>query len=959
MKGFLHKVFTGHSRLIFRCVCFVFVMLFPGKKYLQSQNINFGIPEIYGFDRHKYNGGTQTWDIISGKNNRILAANNEGLLQFDGHKWEKYYLPDKTILRSVAYDSVLQKIYVGGQDELGFFQPDKNGVLKYFDIKNTIPTAFNQLEDVWNLKYVEGTLYFRSLNRIYAYNGSQWKVFGTKGSTHLSQIGKTIVYNDLEKGLFRIDDGNATFLEGSELLKNKPITNIISLQNVWYVLTEKDGLIKLESGKWQIPDNEVSRFLKQNRVHSACKINDSLLAVGTYLKGIVFIDHQDKIHLSFTKETGLQNNTIASLHFSPNHQLWVGTYNGINKIDIGSSLTNIYPDGALQGAVYATVIYDGKLYCGTENGLYYKSLETKSSEHSYFGFQKVEDSDGQVWGLDIVFGDLIMSHNDGAFVIRDRKAMKISNNNGSWKFLEFGDQNYCLGGFYSGLYVFRKTGSAWLEVGKISGFDESCRIMVKDDEYLWVSHPYRGLFRLKINGEKLTADIENFGQKNGLPGHLRNNVFNIENEIIVSAEKGFYKFDKKRDTFISIKLPGLPENTSLYYKALAQNNDILWLATDKNVGFIRYDNKLFSSKTYEYKYLEIKNGLVPGFEKIYPLQNGNALFLTTKGLKYFSNESVTTKNMYVYISRLFDVNKQLVVTEGYDSFDQEDNKGLAFDYTSNAFLFDFASSACSENIKYRYYLSPSQKDWSTWDSKSSKEINNLAPGKYQLMLEAMDSYGNVSQPYTFSFEILPPWYRSKYAFLMYFLTIILIIWYSRQRLVNKYEQITTDLEEQKNESEARVFQLQNEKLEAEILYKNKELGLSTMHLVQKNEAIHMLKTELNKIVKKITDPEVKREVKNMISILSNDERLDDDWESFAQNFDAVHNNFLSRLKTMFPHLSPRDLKLCAYLKLNLTTKDIAPLLNISVRGVEISRYRLRKKLDLPNDANLNDYMMNI
>lgn len=96
----------------------------------------------------------------------------------------------------------------------------------------------------------------------------------------------------------------------------------------------------------------------------------------------------------------------------------------------------------------------------------------------------------------------------------------------------------------------------------------------------------------------------------------------------------------------------------------------------------------------------------------------------------------------------------------------------------------------------------------------------------------------------------------------------------------------------------------------------------------------------------------------MVSIFSDDERLDDDWDSFAQNFDQVHNDFLKRLKNKYPQLSPRDLKLCAYLKLNLTTKDMAPLLNISVRGIEISRYRLRKKIDLPNNISLNDFMMN-
>jgi FixJ family two-component response regulator len=85
--------------------------------------------------------------------------------------------------------------------------------------------------------------------------------------------------------------------------------------------------------------------------------------------------------------------------------------------------------------------------------------------------------------------------------------------------------------------------------------------------------------------------------------------------------------------------------------------------------------------------------------------------------------------------------------------------------------------------------------------------------------------------------------------------------------------------------------------------------------------------------------------------------LEDDWESFARHFDQVHTDFIKRLKEKYPQLSPKDLKLCAYLRMNLVSKEIAPLLNISVRGVEISRYRLRKKMQLHAEVNLTDYMI--
>lgn len=951
------KLYFTKKKLSFKYITILFLLLVAKNHPILSQNINFSVPEIQNYDRFYFKGGTQTWDIISTFKNRITAANNEGLLIFDGHKWDKYSLPNKTILRSVAYDAASQKIYTGGQDELGYFQPDKNGILKYYDLKSTIPQSFNQLEDVWNLKYLDGHLYFRSINRIYSYDGSQWKVFSTKESTYLVQVENTIVYNDLDKGLFKIKNGNNIFIEGSEILKNKTLTGIITLKDHWFIFTEKDGMVKYYNNQWQTSNTLENSFLKTNRVHSVCKINDTLLAVGTYLKGILIIDHNGKTKMTINKEKGLQNNTISSLYFSKNHQLWAGTYNGIDMIDLGSPLTNIYPDGSLQGTVYATAIYDQKLYCGTENGLYFKDLNEKSAVTSS-DFQLVSNSEGQVWELDIVLGDLIMSHNDGAFVIKKNIAKKISRYNGSWKFLEFGDGKHCIGGSYTGLYAFTKQNNTWQEVGKISGFDESCRIMVKDAKNIWVSHPYRGLFKINVNIEKLTANIENFGQENGLPGNLRNIVYNIENQIVVSTELGLFKFDPQNNIFQEYQMPGINEDLVSPFRALEVNNNKLWMATDLHFGYIQFDTDFFKSKNYSPNLIELKNSLVPGFEKIFPLENNSALLLTTKGLKYYSNSNFVKKDLEVYVSKMYDINKQSIVTEGFSQVENTDQHHT-FDHKSNAFIFDFANNGCTDDVRYRYQLSPVQKDWSSWDHKSEKEFNNLPPGNYDLKIEASDIFGNVSTPYTYSFKISAPWYKSKTALFFYILAGFFLIFYSRRRLVKKYEQIAIDLEEQKNESEALVFQLQKEKLESEILFKNKELGLSTMHLLQKNEAISKLKTELSKIVKKISEPEIKREIKNLVSILSDDERLEDDWDSFAQNFDAVHNEFLSRLKAKHPNLSPSDLKLCAYLKLNLTTKEIAPLLNISVRGVEISRYRLRKKLDLANDINLNDFMMGI
>jgi DNA-binding CsgD family transcriptional regulator len=130
-----------------------------------------------------------------------------------------------------------------------------------------------------------------------------------------------------------------------------------------------------------------------------------------------------------------------------------------------------------------------------------------------------------------------------------------------------------------------------------------------------------------------------------------------------------------------------------------------------------------------------------------------------------------------------------------------------------------------------------------------------------------------------------------------------------------------------------------------------------MNLVQKGEFLNKLKEELDKILNESNEPKVKSNIRKTIKLLNENAQLDEDWEQFSQYFDQVHEDFLKRLRDAYPQLTPKDQRLCTYLKMNLSTKEIAPLLNISVRGVEISRYRLRKKMDLPTEINLNEFMM--
>ncbi len=238
----------------------------------------------------------------------------------------------------------------------------------------------------------------------------------------------------------------------------------------------------------------------------------------------------------------------------------------------------------------------------------------------------------------------------------------------------------------------------------------------------------------------------------------------------------------------------------------------------------------------------------------------------------------------------------------------------------------------------------------------------MHPGSYTFLLKARNQHGIESRALSFHFKIQPPWYASQWAYFVYILLLAGLmggIIHRQQRRFAKEKRGLVNLHQQQaRHSEEAINRLENEKLEAEVKHKNQELASATLHIVQKSEILNAIKDELEKLQNKATsDPKLEREITHIIKMLEQDARTDADWEQFSHHFDQVHSDFLKRLGEQHAHLSPNDYKLCAYLRLNLSSKEIAALMNISLRGVESSRYRLRKRLGLDTEANLTDFLM--
>ena len=240
------------------------------------------------------------------------------------------------------------------------------------------------------------------------------------------------------------------------------------------------------------------------------------------------------------------------------------------------------------------------------------------------------------------------------------------------------------------------------------------------------------------------------------------------------------------------------------------------------------------------------------------------------------------------------------------------------------------------------------------------------------MVKAKNIYGVESEIAQIEFNILPPWYLSWVAFIFYvLLSILLLLIFIRvlkyririlQKRENEKQQQSFKERERKlmNETliaEKEVIKLRNDKLRAEMLQKDKELANATMQTLHKNEMLITLRDELKKLSALSNDEGHKHEAHHLVRKINKEIDSENQWKVFETQFVKVHEEFLTRIKSKYPSLSPRELKLCAYLRMNISSKEIATLMNISVRGVEISRYRLRKKLNLTSDVNLTDFII--
>lgn len=943
-----------------------------------------GTPYIRNFPKREYRAGTQNWTVGQDKRGFIYFANNEGLLMYDGNQWILHKMPNSSIVRSLFVDKS-GDIYVGAYNELGKMVSMPNGKMVFKSLKKFIPREYQNFDDIWSIFSFDNKVIFQSYNCAFVYSNDSTihLIRAPVRFHHAFKANDRVFFNDLEAGLYEFDGKSLKLMPGCERLKNQQIWSIMPFFGTSQLIigTLNEGMFLYDGTKLQAWGAPVNEFLKQNQLFCATSIRDRYYVFGTIQNGVVVTDREGNTVQHFYKKNGLQNNTILSVFTDRSDNMWLGLDNGIDYVNINSQITFLQNMEGI-GSGYVALFKDKRLYLGTNQGLFVTEWKGTGQIGN---FRMIEGTIGQVWTLQDIGNQLLCGHNNGTFLIEGEQATLIDQTQGGWRYIEPRNHpGYLLGGTYNGLIVFRNEGGKWRFVRRIKGFSESFRVFEEDENGdIWMSHGFKGIYRVTLNN-LLDSVISSrfYTVKEGLPTNYNLNVYKIKNRIIFTSKSGIYEFNSANDNF---------EKSVFFNQLLHPVNDISYLKEDKkgNLWYIAWLNSMNRAGVFKiredlsYQHVSspfaiLSGKFISGFESIYEFNDQNYFIGIEDGFAHYSpsGETVFNPEFSTYITRgvALHLDSAFYFGKNYSSRNSDKAKNFAFPYHGNAFRFSYSSPIYDNqgNIEYSHKLKGFSESWSEWSTSFTNDYTNLPQGDFVFMVKARDQLGVESLTDQIEISVLPPWYKSIPAYIFYTLIVLLAglgvtrliylrteISKRRDRLKNLQAFRQKEHEYMRNAlmDEKKIINLQNEKLRTEMVHRDKELANQTMDLIRKNKFLVNIKEELQKLKRHGNDP-LNDRISGLIVKIDKDIDHNKQWEVFESAFDEVHEDFLNRLKINYPQLSPKELRLCAYLRLNISSKEIAPLMNISVRGVEICRYRVRKKLAIDRDVNMTSFIIN-
>ncbi len=916
------------------------------------------IPILKRIESTEYNGGIQNWDFDQDSSGVLFVANNEGLLEFDGVRWVHHDVPNCTKVRVVHVDKQ-NRIFVGGQGQIGYFYYTDQGY-EFRSLLDLIPEDYSKIAETWEILELNGTIYFNTESQILAYRNNKIQQIELPGYISFAfNTGDQIIGHFYDIGLYKLVNDRFEFIPESQDIPELSSVFKIGDQHIYFL---RNGEIFLhENGRF----NKVEQNYNLGTINSVIRSVNGDYIIGTQNNGLYFLSEKLNLKKHLTKNEGISDRTVKALYQDDFRNLWVALNNGIDYLELSLPLSLINDEVGLEGTGYVAQIYKGIVYLGTNNGLFKRSNDSRISR-----YELVPGSEGQVYNLSIVDGMLIINHHFGAYILQDDSLVQFYNI-GSWKFSNSNIPGLYFGGDYQGISIFTSNNNSLDRVGGIDGLNFSSRMFeFESDTVLWMSHGSQGAYRISFRpNSNDVAWIREYGEGKGFPSNIMISVYRINDNLLFTGETGVYNYNNESDQFIPNQFFNKWFGKNHISEIASDGNNTLFFIQNLKLGTLKQEAfGTYSKETGIFKH--INKYINDDLPNVSIIDDENVLIGAKEGfIRYNTSKKFSRNKDFKVLLRSMDVrsSNDSVITyipEFVNDISIQKNQSVTFKYASP--YFDGM-----DEVKYSFRLLPLDKNWSDWSRKGEMEYPYLPSRTYTFEVKAQNVYGDESDISSFSFVVQNPWYLSAAAILIYTMVglvlIVMILLFQQKRhkvektiiVQSKEREIKVrdeEIDQISKSTKEEINRLTNEKLKSEIDLKNDQLTTVTMNLMNKSEFIQDVR---DKIEASINEGVSKQELNRILRTIDENITEGDSWDQFAYHFDQVHGGYLQKLAKSNIKLSPREIKLAAFLRMNMSSKEISNLMNITVRGVELARYRLRKKLKLSRDQNLVEYLIDL
>ncbi|SDS09183.1 LuxR C-terminal-related transcriptional regulator [Gramella sp. MAR_2010_147] len=913
--------------------------------YVQEKKISSQLPDIVSIANKLYLftrtcstytklftrsilGASQNWDIALDEKGVIYSANNQGLLVFDGLSWELFPLESQSIIRSVYPHK--DRVYTGSYQEFGYWERTENGSMSYTSLSPLMDDFNLQSDEFWEIISIGDVVYFRSFGAVYKYENNKISKVEEVVSTALGVFKNELILAQRKRGLLVFDGEKKTSpLEGDlSLIENINVIDLMSKGDTLFI-AEKEALYIYENKEIRrFGNSELNKILQESELNHIISVSDDEIVLGTIKNGIIQYNLTSGKLQILNRSSGLQNNTILGLAYSRG-RLWLALDKGVDMIDLKTPITFYTDNTGELGAVYDIQRYRGSYYLASNTGVY-SFLDGK--------LELIDNAEDHTWNLEVIDGILYANHNTGIYKIVDDQFISIESRTGSFSIKKvIGQEGTLLIANYTGISLYDRERNNIRELESIN-FPVK-EFIQQDNSTIWAAHPYEGIYKITHdNFENLSINkVPALGGK----ANFNPKLYELNKQIIIYVNEKWFKYNPFKNDFENFNELNKYNDSQLIFEDKAE-----YVFANSEEGSIKITD--LKEKEYTVPSRRLNNRLVRSNENF--IKENDSIFYITL------NDGFARLNL----NRLKEEETNQWVSKPYIKEFSDDQQRYSL---TGSPIIPFKNS---RNILLRAAMPFSDATELQYDLEGEEvlrgsfedgiiNLRNLKHGEYKLRLTAKGNNKNMMTTEELSFSIAPPWYLSglmKTIYVLLFIGIILFIyWLNKQKLKKHQLQLEEKFEKEHSE---RLNRIEKERLMNEIDLKRKELANTTMMAAKKNEVLMEIQGELNKDRSKFSN---QFRLKHIMNKINSAVKSKDEWKVFETNFNEVHEDFFKDVLDRYPKLTSKDLKLCSYLKMNLSSKEIAPLMGISVRGVEVHRYRLRKKMKLEGDVNLTKFLI--